>query len=205
MRPLSWIATGTLVVLASRAVVYAMSPSPLASTLSHETGGPALPVVTLVSLVLALVVAAVVLWLAALGVRERQLLETRVVLSPPRLRPQRVVVHALVMWPATMLAFALLESTIHWRAGLGWHGLHCLTGPVHRNAIPVLAAFSLLAAAIVAALDHVLAWMRRLVALIARPRLAWAFPAPPRAPSVEPCFASVRLGASGARAPPLPV
>ena len=40
-------------------------------------------------------------------------------------------------------AFAMLESTLHWRAGLGWHGLHCLTGPVHRNAIPILGALSL--------------------------------------------------------------
>ena len=27
--------------------------------------------------------------------------------------------------------------------GLGWHGIHCLLGPVHRNAIPILAALSL--------------------------------------------------------------
>ena len=33
----------------------------------------------------------------------------------------------------------MLESTIHWREGLGWHGLHCLLGPVHRDAIPILA------------------------------------------------------------------
>jgi hypothetical protein len=82
-----------------------------------------------------------------------------------------------------MLAFALLESTIHWRAGLGWHGLHCLTGPVHRDAIPVLGAFSLVAAAFVGALEHVLAWMRRVVAVLAgRRRLVPVLP--PRRPGV---------------------
>jgi hypothetical protein len=60
-----------------------------------------------------------------------------------------------------MPAFAFVESYIHWRQGLGWHGLHCLTGPVHRNAIPVLGALSLVAAALVAAVEHVLAWIRR--------------------------------------------
>jgi hypothetical protein len=64
----------------------------------------------------------------------------------------------------------MLESTIHWREGLGWHGLHCLTGPVHRNAIPILAALSLVTAALAAALEHVFAWMRRTLASIAGSR-----------------------------------
>ena len=102
-----------------------------------------------------------------------------------------------------MLAFALVESTIHWRAGLGWHGLHCLTGPVHRDAIPILAAFSLLAAAIVSALDHVLAWMRRVVASIARrPRLAASLGASRPRP-FERRLSSVLVRGHGARAPPL--
>jgi hypothetical protein len=69
-----------------------------------------------------------------------------------------------------MSAFAYLESTIHWREGLGWHGLHCLTGQVHRNAIPILGALSLVTAALAAALEHVVAWMRRTLASIAGPR-----------------------------------
>ena len=69
----------------------------------------------------------------------------------------------------------MLESYLHWRAGLGWHGLHCLLGPVHRDAIPVLGALSLLAVAAHGAIEHLLAWARRLVAL-----LAARLPAPAR-------------------------
>jgi hypothetical protein len=61
----------------------------------------------------------------------------------------------------------MLESYLHWRAGLGWHGLHCLIGPVHRDAIPVVAGLSLFATAAHAAFEHLLAWARRLVALLA--------------------------------------
>jgi hypothetical protein len=75
----------------------------------------------------------------------------------------------VLLFAAGSLAFAMLESTIHWREGLGWHGLHCLVGPVHRDAIPVLAALSLVATAIHGAVEHLLAWARRLIAqLVAR-------------------------------------
>src|SRR5437868_14802778 len=116
MRRLMWLGAGALVVLSTRAVVYALSPSPLASLLSQKAGGPNLPVVALVSLGLAFGLASAILWLAALGVRERQLLDSRPALEVPRLRLGRVLARAVVLWPATMLAFALVESTIHWRA-----------------------------------------------------------------------------------------
>ena len=58
----------------------------------------------------------------------------------------------------------MLESTIHWREGLGWHGLTCLLGPVHRDAIPILAALSLVAVAVHGAVEHLLDWARRLFA-----------------------------------------
>src|SRR4029077_11621674 len=118
------------------------------------------------SLVLSVGVSSCALWLAALGVRERRLLETRPLLAEPRLRIGRLLARALVLWVTTMLAFALTESYIHWRAGLGWHGIHCLVGPVHRDVIPILGALSLVAAALVATLEHVLAWMRRVLAAI---------------------------------------
>ena len=170
-RALAWVAVSALVVLGARSIAYALSPSPLAAELSHRAGGPGLPAIALVSVSLALVVSATVVWLAALGVRERRLLETRPVIADSRLRLGLVPARAVALWLVTMPAFALLESYIHWRQGLGWHGLHCLTGPVHRDAIPVLGAFSLVAAALATALEHVFAWMRRTLASLAgRPR-----------------------------------
>jgi len=163
-RGLAWIAVGALVVLGARSITYALSPSPLALALSHHAGGPALPLITVVSLGLGLAIAAAAVWLATLGVRERRLLESRPILAVPRLRLDLLAGRALVLWLLTMPAFALLESYIHWRQGLGWHGLHCLTGPVHRNAIPVLGALSLVAAALAAAVEHVLGWIRRTIA-----------------------------------------
>ena len=170
-RALPWLAVGALVVLGARSIVYALSPSPLAAELSHQAGGPGVPAIALVSVSLALAFSTAVVWLAALGVRERRLLETRPVIADSRLRLGLMPTRALALWLVTMPAFALLESYIHWRQGLGWHGLHCLTGPVHRDAIPILGALSLVAAALAAALEHVFAWMRRTLASLAgRPR-----------------------------------
>jgi hypothetical protein len=169
-RAIAWPVAVALVVLGSRTIAYAISPSPLAAELSHQAGGPALPVITVVAIVLALAFSAAVVWLATLGVHERRLLETRPVVVEPRLRLGLLAARALALWLVTMPAFAYLESTIHWREGLGWHGLHCLTGPVHRNAIPILGALSLATAALAAALEHVFAWMRRTLASIAGPR-----------------------------------
>jgi hypothetical protein len=169
-RAIAWLAAVALVVLGSRTIAYAISPSPLAAELSHQAGGPALPVITVVAILLALAFSAAVVWLATLGVRERRLLETRPVVADPRLRLGLLAARALALWLVSMPAFAYLESTIHWREGLGWHGLHCLTGQVHRNAIPILGALSLVTAALAAALEHVVAWMRRTLASIAGPR-----------------------------------
>jgi hypothetical protein len=172
-RALGWLVAVALVVLGARTIVYAISPSPLAAELSHQAGGPALPVIAAVALLLAVGLSAAVVWLAALGVRERRLLETRPVIGGPRLRLGLLAARALALWLVAMPAFALLESYIHWRQGLGWHGLHCLTGPVHRDAIPILGALSLVTAAVAAALEHVFAWMRRTLASIAaRGRIA---------------------------------
>ena len=169
-RAIAWPVAVALVVLGSRTIAYAISPSPLAAELSHQAGGPALPVITVVAILLALAFSAAVVWLATLGVHERRLLETRPVVEEPRLRLGLLAARALALWLVAMPAFAYLESTIHWREGLGWHGLHCLTGPVHRNAIPILGALSLATAALAAALEHVFAWMRRTLASIAGPR-----------------------------------
>jgi hypothetical protein len=202
-RALAWTGLLFLVVLGGRAVAYALSPSPLAVDLSRRAGGPALPVVTAVSLALGLAISATVVWLAALGVRERRLLETRPVLAPPRLRLGLLLGRALALSAASMLTFALLESYIHWRAGLGWHGLHCLVGPVHRDAIPLLGALSLVAAAVAGAVEHVLAWIRRTLVRLAAARPLALAPGEVRTPSSLVLPAPVYPGTLGARGPPV--
>jgi hypothetical protein len=72
-----------------------------------------------------------------------------------------MVAAAAVLALLTSLAGGLLEAYLHWRAGLGWHGLHCIFGPVHRELWPIASALSVVAAALVSAAEHVLAWMRR--------------------------------------------
>ncbi len=176
-----WLAVGALVVLAARWIVYQLAPSPLAVALQRQAGGPRLLVVAAVALGIALAVGAAVVALAALAIREQGLLETRPLRRRPRLRLVRLGVRSLALWGGTALAFALLESTIHWREGLGWHGLHCLVGPAHADAVPVLLALSFLAAALVAACEHVLAWLGRTLARLdasQRPGSAPLLPAP---------------------------
>jgi hypothetical protein len=155
-----WGGALALVVLASRAVAYALAPSTLLSLeLRRSAGGPRLVIVAAVALGLAALASTAAVGLAALALRERLALEPRLDVPRPRLRPAAFRFAAL--WAASSLVFAYLESYLHWRAGLGWHGLHCLTGPVHRNAIPILGAFSLLAVALNLCGEHLVAWVRR--------------------------------------------
>jgi hypothetical protein len=165
-----WAATTALLVLTARWLAYALAPSPLARALEHKAGGPSLVTVTLVALGLAALVATLAVWLAALGVRERARLRPERV--APRLRLRRLAVRAVGLYVASSLAFALFESYLHWRAGIGFHGLSCLVGPVHRNAIPLLAALALAAAALVEAGEHLLAWARAVARELRRRRLA---------------------------------
>jgi hypothetical protein len=168
-RALVWAVLGACVVLATRAIVYARAPWQTLAVLrlEHKAGGPHLAAVLAVSVAVAGVIAASVLWLAVVAVRERLALERRAVVAPPRLSPIRLVLRGVLFFAATSLAFAFFESYLHWRAGLGWHGLSCLFGPVHRNAVPVLGALTLLTVAGHGAVEHLLAWARRLVALLA--------------------------------------
>jgi len=185
--------------LAGRQLAYALVPG--ASTLQHAAGGPELVVTTLVALPLGLALACAVLWFASLGVRERHLLSGERT-AAPRVSPSRVAFDAVTLAAAACLAFAALESYIHWRAGMGFHGLHCLTGPVHRNAIPILCALALLAASVRGALRHVLAWMRRTIALLRlRPR---ALPQTARvhAAAAQTVFATLLADRIRVRGPP---
>ena len=197
-----WALVAVSVVLATRVIVYALAPqSELLAALAHNRLGPDVAVPLVVSTLAAAAIASAVLWLAALAVRERLLLEGRRVVAPPRLRPAVLGVRVATLFFATSFGFAMLESTIHWREGLGWHGLSCLLGPVHRDAIPILAGLSLVAAAVHGAVEHLLEWARRLfeqlgVAIIrpaGRPSRASATGLAPEGHS---------LLANGARGPP---
>jgi hypothetical protein len=169
IRAAIWGALAASVVLAARAIVYALAPWQTLAVrrLEHQAGGPHLATVLIVSVAAAAVLAAAMLWLAVVAVRERLALEPRTLVAPPRLPVLRLALRAALFFAVTSVAFALFESYLHWRAGLGWHGLQCLVGPVHRDAVPVLGALSLLAVAGHAAVEHLLAWARRLVALLA--------------------------------------
>jgi hypothetical protein len=169
-RLLLWPAAIALLVLCARVLAYALEPSPLARALERSVGGPGLVTVALVSLGIASTASILVVWLASLGVRERARLRPERV--QPALRLRRLGLRAVVLYAASSLAFVLFESYVHWRAGLGFHGLSCLVGPVHRNAIPLLAALALVAAALAEAAGHVLAWMRAVARELRRRRLA---------------------------------
>jgi hypothetical protein len=152
-----------LVLLGGRALAYAATPTPLAG----ELGGPRLPVIAVVALGAAALISFGVLWLAALGVRERHALE----LAPgpaPRLSLARFGLDSVVLGGGSLAAFAALETWIHARAGMHMHWWQCLDGPVHRNAVPILLALSLAAAAMLAALRHVLSWARRVAHVLRR-------------------------------------
>jgi hypothetical protein len=157
-------------VLTARWFCYALAaPSPLSGRLEASAGGPRLVVVTLVSAAVAVGVSVFVVWLAALGVRERARLRPERV--APQIRLRRLLLRFGGLYVASSLAFALVESYLHWRAGIGFHGLTCLVGPVHRNALPILAALALVTAALVEAGAHVLAWLRAVVRELRRRRL----------------------------------
>src|SRR5262245_66693245 len=111
LRAGGWSAVTVLVVLCARALAYALSPSPFALHFSRQVGGPVLPVVALVSVALALAVSSGIVWIAALGVRERSLLERRPVVVQP-IRLWLLVVRAVVLFAVTCFVFAMLESYI---------------------------------------------------------------------------------------------
>jgi hypothetical protein len=198
-----WLGVAGLLVLTTRWLTYALAePSPLTRRFEASAGGPGLVLVTLVSLGLAAAVAAATLWLAVTGVRERHRLRPEREL--PVLRLRRVAVRGVALAVAGSLGFALLESYLHWRAGLGFHGLSCLLGPVHRNALPLIAALSLLAGALAEAAQHLHAWMRAAGRALLRPRVV--LPEPSQRGSSPPAFhlSARTVSSARPRAPPLP-
>jgi hypothetical protein len=185
-----WVGACALVVLASRTLAYQLAPRPtlVGLRLEQAVGGPRLVVIAVGGIAGAFALAAAVVWLAALAVRERHLLVGGP--TPEPIRPLSVLASAFGLFLASSLAFDALESYVHWRAGLGFHGLHCLIGPVHRDALPLLAAASLVAAAAIAAGAHLVGWMRRTLHAIARRRVPF-FSQPILVPA-RPVFAVAR-------------
>jgi len=199
----AWLGTVALLVLVARWLTYALAqPSPLANRFAYSAGGPSLVLVSVVTLGLAAAISVTALWLAVLGVRERQRLRPDRV--PPRLRLRRLALNALGLYAGSMLAFALFESYLHWRAGLGFHGLSCLVGPVHRNAIPLLTALALVAATLAEAVLHLVTWMRAAARELLRPRFQLLFFRPTRGRRLRSLNASPVLALARSRAPPLP-
>jgi hypothetical protein len=203
VKPFSWIVAAALVVLLTRSIAYAIVPGSAARVLEHRAGGPELPVLTVVALALGGSLTVAVCWLAAFGVRERALLERRTLVgSAPRFRAARMFALAIALSVTTSVVGGLFEAYLHWRAGLGWHGVQCVFGPVHRDFLPIATALSFVAAALLGAAEHVAAWMRRAFALLRAlpPRLLWV-DLPSRL-VVDTPRAARRVGTGTPRAPP---
>ena len=159
-----WLGVVGLMELAARAIVYGLEPSDTARALDGRLGGPGFVITLVVALGLGAVLSTMLVWLASVGVRERWALsEQRPLGGPPRVAVRRLVGRALALTLVGWLTFASIESVIHLRAGMGFHGLECLIGPVHRNALPVIGGLGLLASALASVAALVLAWMRRTV------------------------------------------
>jgi uncharacterized protein YcnI len=201
-----------IVVLGARSISYALAePSPIGGRLEHSAGEPGLVVLALTTIGLAAVLAAALVWTVAVGISERIRVGPPLAEALPPVSGSSVVARSAALWVASCLAFTVLESYVHWRAGLGWHGTHCLIGPVHRNAVPILAGLSLLASALVTAGSHLMAWLRRVVARLCsrlarlrRPTalrwardVSWPRPTlvePGRSPRAPPARVSVAAG-----------
>ncbi|MGH3378068.1 MAG: hypothetical protein ACRDP6_25380 [Actinoallomurus sp.] len=204
VRNLTWIVTGVLIVAAGRQIAYALTGGSLADRLSSAGGGPGVEWVAAVALAGSALATLVGLWLLACGVRERCELELAGwATTTPRLHAGVLVRRALVLSAATTAAFTMFESTLHYEEGLGFHGWHCIAGPVHQNAAPILIALSLIAAACVTAAEFLLAGLRRAVArLLLSRRPAHPRPLRRRSPRSLTIARDERVRANFSRGPP---
>jgi len=205
-RILMWALVGLFVVSLGRWIAYALAAGTLAQKLSSQGAGARPAVVAAISLGAALAATATGLWLVAAGLRERSRLELDGWAASSRpFSTRRLLARSAALSAATIVVFTTVESVIHYQDGLGFHGWHCIAGPVHQNAAPIMIALSLVAAAVVAAVDAVLAAARRVVAelvlagrALPRPGTTWFDhrPAPLRSRS--------RYAIAPTRGPPLP-
>jgi hypothetical protein len=198
----SWLLAVVPVWLGARAVAYALAPAnPVARELEGRTGGTAPVAVTAVAVVAALAVAAGVLFVASLAVRERATLAGE---EAPRIRWRRVVMRAVVLFALAAVVFTGAETLLHLQAGLGFHGWHCLLGPMHRDALPFLGGFAAAASLVVAATERIVAWARRIVRAL-RSRTPRLRPAPLPRPASARATAFLPPLRLAARGPPLAV
>src|SRR5262249_58757896 len=111
-------------------LAYALAPAPtvLAAHLEGETAPPNALIVASVVLGIGAVVSTAALWFAVMGVAERYRLDPRAAAPAPISIP-RLALRTSALFVSTSLAFAALESYLHVREGLGFHGLHCLPCP----------------------------------------------------------------------------
>jgi len=195
------LAAVALVVLSARTLAYLAVPDPSARFLRHQAGGPAVPALALIALAICALLAVTICWLVAVGVRERALITRR---EAAPFAVARTCGTAAFLAVTTCLVGGMLEAYLHWRAGLGWHGLHCLVGPVHRDLIPFEAGLSFVAAAVIAATAHVVAWMRSTFARLAAELPVFVPGALQAFGEATAVRAVVRARAPSARAPPLP-
>ncbi len=200
-----WLAAAATVIGTARQIAYALPGSSVADRLSASAGGIALPELSAIVLGAALAASVAGTWLVVLGVRERSELSLAGWTAPPPLRARTVAVRAAGLSAATIVAFTALESVIHVHEGLGFHGWHCIAGPVHRNAAPILVALSLLAAAAITAAEHVAAAACRMILRRAeRSRHGPGHPPAAAPPASRPAPRARRSGAARTRGPPIP-
>lgn len=208
-RAIGWLGVVVLLELVARAVVYGLAPTATESSrvLGGQLGGPGFVAVLIVAMGLAVLLSAGLVWLASLGVRERwALAEDRPAAGPPRIALLPILGRAAALAVVGWLTFASIETAIHLHEGMGFHGLECLIGPVHRNALPVIGGLALLASALVSAARLLLAWMRRTVGRLVQPRPS----ARPRHARASFAFVAIArrtplLRGIPPRGPPLPV
>jgi hypothetical protein len=158
---------GTVAVAHWLAYALATAPDPRARQVADAFPLARVAALCVLAVVVAGLVGGGVLWLAAAGVRERQrfALDATVPVAGPS--AARLARRALLLLAASATAFATLESYVHWRAGLGFHAVHCLSGPVHANAWPILVGLAVVASAVWEAALHVAAFARRSAAAAA--------------------------------------
>jgi hypothetical protein len=173
-RASAWLGLVVLLELIARAVVYGLAPQGggQAAAMGNQMGGPGFVGVLLVAIGFGAALSTGLVWLASIGVGERwELSERRFEGARPHADVRLLLRRALVLTVVGWLSFAAVESVVHLHAGLGFHGLRCLVGPVHRNALPVIGGLSLVSSALLSAAALVLAWMRRTVARFVTPRV----------------------------------